>query len=716
MNKSLWQKAKEFGIKMLGGNIGTVSMSSGTGGTNLAVNDGVDVGNAYTEYDSRLGVALMSNSFAFACVNTIVETAAIPELKLKDSNGNEIQFEQVGKNKLLDLLYHPNPLMTFTSFHKKIIGHLQTYGGVYIYGDAVGLDKMPSKLIIFNPCTIKVKFNIYGYPEKFTFDDGQNRQELDSNYLIYISMWNPNSSFIGLPPMKIALGDVRTLNKARQFNHNFFDNSTILGGILETEQQMESKLRNEILELFNDKFQGVRKSHRTGILTHGLKFNSLSANYRDMEYINGIRVLKQDIYSAFRVPPALVGLFEHAPQFNTKEQQKIFYYTNIIPLNKLVVEMLNEKLVPMFYKNNDAYLDFDYSNVEALKEDNVAKASAANIYHTIMGYPLNVVKDGLNLPFPDMDWGDERPVTSQGFDNLFGLSLTPDMIAAKPANYKTFEVRGNKTYMRPKYAQLRQKQAAKKHICESFFPSLSAVMSKHWKEQLAQLNEFIKNNPDSLPYYDSVFKSKDEQARVLFVEKSSTIGEIFTTGMQFEQAFLRKAFPKKSFDFMRKDYVADRVGFWIKNNVFNWALGIEETTANEIYTLIESGISEGSSNAQIQKSLREYFAGQGVDTTGTTRSIYSRIENIVHTESAAVMNESALETYKAESLIALKGWLSAMTETTREGHAALNFVEIPKDKLFRNPITGNEAEAPGRFGKAAEDCFCLCDIYPILQA
>ena len=33
---------------------------------------------------------------------------------------------------------------------------------------------------------------------------------------------------------------------------------------------------------------------------------------------------------------------------------------------------------------------------------------------------------------------------------------------------------------------------------------------------------------------------------------------------------------------------------------------------------------------------------------------------------------------------------------------------------FRNPVTGQTADAPGQFGTADQDINCLCDTYPVV--
>jgi hypothetical protein len=49
-----------------------------------------------------------------------------------------------------------------------------------------------------------------------------------------------------------------------------------------------------------------------------------------------------------------------------------------------------------------------------------------------------------------------------------------------------------------------------------------------------------------------------------------------------------------------------------------------------------------------------------------------------------------------------------------EGHLEMDGQEVRVDEKFRNPVTGQTADAPGQFGTADQDINCLCDTYPVV--
>jgi len=91
-------------------------------------------------------------------------------------------------------------------------------------------------------------------------------------------------------------------------------------------------------------------------------------------------------------------VFDRAPQFNTREQQRIFWQTCIHPKQTLMLEVFTEFLLPHFDHSRTMYFDKDVSNISVLKEDETQRAQAAKIYFD-MGYSKTEIAQALGLPF-----------------------------------------------------------------------------------------------------------------------------------------------------------------------------------------------------------------------------------------------------------------------------------------------------------------------------
>ncbi|HUT86231.1 MAG TPA: phage portal protein, partial [Elusimicrobiales bacterium] len=217
--------------------------------------------------------------------------------------------------------------------------------------------------------------------------------------VIHFKYYNPFDFFYGLSPLAAARTSADTLDAAETYNRSFFDNSATVSGILSTEQKLDDGTRTRIMKAWRDKYRGESKAHKVALLEGGLKWQSVGVNQKDMDFISGMKMNRETLLAVFRVPPALVGVFDHAPQFNTKEQQRIFWQGSIIPKLGNILESLNEFLLPDFDREGKIYFEIDTSNVSALRESHGDIANAALTYHQ-MGFGKDEIIDALGLPFP----------------------------------------------------------------------------------------------------------------------------------------------------------------------------------------------------------------------------------------------------------------------------------------------------------------------------
>ena len=351
---SLKEKLQNFGRKLLGIN-GDVSPS---GWVTLA-------GTAYG--DERL-----RNSFLEANIRAISTAFCNGEIRLHNADGEEIPYERKGVNPLLDLLYQPAPFLTENLFKQIVSAQFLVYGDVFILKDARNNSGQPTRLIPIPAPSVEIIYDSHtGYPKSYQVATTSGSYNVPAEDMMHIYEGVADTLFEGRSRAALCAVDAKTIQAAKTFNLAFFKNGASVGGVVSFPEgaTLNKEQQEELLAFFNDRHQGADKAHRTAIIGRGGKYESFKTSHKDMEYAEGQRFSMQQIYSAMGVPPALVGLFEYAPQFNTKEQQKIFYETTVMPMARLFSDAFNENLVGDFYKNEDVYLDYDFSKVKALEKD-----------------------------------------------------------------------------------------------------------------------------------------------------------------------------------------------------------------------------------------------------------------------------------------------------------------------------------------------------------
>lgn len=130
--------------------------------------------------------------------------------------------------------------------------------------------------------------------------------------------------------------------------------------------------------------------------------------------------------------------------------------------------------------------------------------------------------------------------------------------------------------------------------------------------------------------------------------------------------------------------------------------GINDTTRNYVKGVIDKGVTEGLSVAQLAKRLRDELG----EEYNRARSM-----NIARTESAAALNaghDFAIGQLEHEiGMVVGKEWASALTDTTRESHADMDMTVVPAKGLFN--LNGVLVPYPAHFLLPPGDrCNCLC--------
>lgn len=647
--------------------------------------------------------------FANATVRAIVNGACNGELQLKQADGSVIEYVRKGENLLLDLLYQPTPYFNENIFKQIIVSQFLVYGNVFILKDARDSQGRPTRLIpIPKPCIMPL-LDKYGYPYAYSINTISGSFVAPKEDIIHVYEGNAYNLFWGQSRLLRCKLDNDTMDAAKVFNLAFFRNGASVGGqiVYPEGARVSEQEAQEMLRFFNDQNQGSEKAHRTAFFTKGGKYESFKSSHKDMEFAEGQRFAMQQIYSQMGVPPALVGLFEHAPQFNTKEQQKMFYETNIMPLMRLFADAFSEELVPEFYKDESVYVWYDFGKVKALEPDWEAKARAVQLFAPY--YPINEITKVLDLPFSALPGGDEPP---SPILSAFGLN-------APKADTKS--VKRVRT-IRPTPAQMKRHKAEKLAFIETQGKVMAKSIESHFKMQGDLVAAWVKANEDTLFDYNACFGSRKDQEAALLLVKVPAIAEIYQAGVDFETNYLQSLAPKKEYKFISKKAMQDRVQYWAEQHALLWAGSIEETTLKRIDSIIKYGTQKGMPNREINNIVLQFFSEEGYEPTELTEnvsgakvSIFDRVGTIVQTETRATISEAQLETYRATPYVTGKGWITTMGVSDHHpGHLEMDGQEVRMQDKFRNPVTGQETDAPGQFGTADQDINCLCDTYPVV--
>lgn len=344
-------------------------------------------------------------NWVFACVQARGEEVGNIQLRLM-KNGEEIE-----DGELLDLLYKVNPTMTKSDLFFGTQAFLDLEGNAFWFlardNDGKGKikeiwllrpDRVQAVIDESNPLLVKGYVYIQKQGQKIPFD---------AKEILHFKNFNPNGEHPfphrGIGVVEASSWAIDTDNESRQWNFSFFKNSARPDGYLIKETVMGDDEYKRLKLQFAQEHQGAENAHKVGILSGGLKWQELTKNQKEMDFVEQRRFSRDEILSLFRTPKTAIGIVEDVNRANAEATNYVFALRTIKPLMQKIIDTLNEFLVPEF--GDDLELDFE-SPVPA---DKVADATyftqaidrwmTRNEIRATLGLPPSTNGDQIFAPF-----------------------------------------------------------------------------------------------------------------------------------------------------------------------------------------------------------------------------------------------------------------------------------------------------------------------------
>jgi hypothetical protein len=163
----------------------------------------------------------------------------------------------------------------------------------------------------------------------------------------------------------------------------------------------------------------------------GVEVKPLVVNPKDIDFINGKKLNREEILAIFGVPPSIVGIFEYSNYSNTREQIRIFWEHTLLPKMNFLLELIQFNILDKDFPGISA--KWDLSQVKGLAPDPIELANPAKVYQS-MGYSASQISKILNCPSmePDKDFEKPEPVVAAPAVGSGQSPKKPTKPAAKP--------------------------------------------------------------------------------------------------------------------------------------------------------------------------------------------------------------------------------------------------------------------------------------------
>ncbi len=517
---------------------------------------------------------------------------------------------------------------------------------------------------------------------RYTTPGGANVNYL-ADEIFWLRNFNPENQFYGLSPLKPLMRTLTGDVFAREYNNNFFKNDATPGFLLTTDGSLSDSAYKRMQKDWEQTQGSYKNAFKPRILEGGLKPHTTGTPNKDMNFIDFLKLNREETTAKFGVPPAMVGIFEFANYANARVQQELYWTLGVKPLLLMIISYLNSTFIPEYEDN--LFAEYDLSEVKVLQEDSKEKNDRVNQNFNSTIITRNEAR--LELGYEEILGEDE-----------FKLPSLPISIAQD--NSKQFSPEKKKQNDLNDIYWCRKDLTRRKSEMDLFID-----MRKYFRQQQKRVLNDLKDfeGPIENLGLNDIYDQDLEREELFPVIKTNysaafdeSATERFDETVKTEKGYALQIMKQEGdeliFDF---NIDTDELVKFIDEYVAGEVVGIDLVTQNAIKDIIQVGTSEGWSAAEMAKNLSTEF-----DKFWKNRSI-----TIARTEIGNAVNKGAFEGYLQTNLIVAKSWLTARDSKVRKSHGdAESQGSIPINDVFANGLLHpNDPNA-----SAEENINCRC--------
>jgi phage portal protein BeeE len=174
--------------------------------------------------------------------------------------------------------------------------------------------------------------------------------------------------------------------------------------IIQSEKpNVDEKRALRLLRSFEQAHTGRANYRRPLVVPSGYKAEIMTQSIADQNFVELVKLNREDILQILRIPKHAVGLAESGSLGSEEHKQalKFFYTDSVQPRQAKIEEFLTECFRSQLILGEDEYLKFDNSQVAVLQEDLQAQAMLAQSLMPI--WSLNEIRTELfdKEPLPE---------------------------------------------------------------------------------------------------------------------------------------------------------------------------------------------------------------------------------------------------------------------------------------------------------------------------
>lgn len=302
-----------------------------------------------------------------------------------------------------ELIEKPNPWTTRYRLVDAMIHDLAIYNKAFFLKA-----KSPEgySLIRLHPVQVQVETDHYDRPVKFRVTYiGQTAKTIvyDADAIFYLRGYAPDSS--PLESLRRTLSEEWAAGLQRE---QLLRNGARVGGYLERPKdapKWNEGTRERFVAQWAAQYGGLtaEKPGGTPVLEDGMTFKTAGQTAEELQYIEARKLTREEVASAYFIPPPMVGILDHATFSNVKEQHKHLYQDTLGPWLVMISEEWALQIIPDLAVPAKTYVEFNLEEkLRGSFEEQATQKSKA------VGGPWMTRNEARALDnLPPIDGGDE---------------------------------------------------------------------------------------------------------------------------------------------------------------------------------------------------------------------------------------------------------------------------------------------------------------------
>lgn len=320
-------------------------------------------------------VTAMQYSAVWACIHVLAETFASCKCYLYQKLPDGSRRRAV-ENPLYDVLtYVAAPNMPAYYLRETMQYHVLSGGNAYAEKvlDSKGEVAQLNMLLPVNvlPAQDYNTGEIY-----YNVNDRGKLYKLPAEKILHIPGLGYNG-VIGYSPLAMARRAIILGMSSEELGNKFFENGALATGVLETDKPLKEDAWQRLKEQFRARYEGRNNAGSTMILEGGMKFNRISVNPEEAQFLETRKYQTEEIARFYRVPLHLIQNLEKSTYSNIEQQTIDFYQNTMLPWFVRWEQFMNMRCLTRRQRQDGYYCEFDMLSM--LRGDNQSRANMLHL-------------------------------------------------------------------------------------------------------------------------------------------------------------------------------------------------------------------------------------------------------------------------------------------------------------------------------------------------